>query len=173
MADLAITPSEVVHGPDCFIEWGRAGEAIDAGEAVYRHATTKFYMLAASTENEEAAVRGLAACSASAGQPLAIVRGGPVDVGAGVPGATYFLSQTPGKLCDEADVESGYGATVIGTTSLTSSLFVSILPRGIAAPIKGVPNSITVDGMTYTRIRFGGVPLDIQISSQPLYGRAA
>lgn len=37
----------------------------------------------------------------------------------------------------------------------------------------GVPESIIIDGETYTRIRFQGVPLDQEISSQPLYGRAA
>jgi len=37
----------------------------------------------------------------------------------------------------------------------------------------GAPNSIVVDGVTYTRIRFGGQILDQQISSQPLYGKAA
>ena len=36
---------------------------------------------------------------------------------------------------------------------------------------KGVPGSITVDGVTYGRLRFGGQFLDVLISSQPLYGR--
>lgn len=36
---------------------------------------------------------------------------------------------------------------------------------------KGVPGSVTVNGVTYTRLRFGNDFLDRLISSQPLYGR--
>lgn len=39
------------------------------------------------------------------------------------------------------------------------------------APDKGVPDSITVDGVTYGRLRFGGEFLDRLLSSQLLYGR--
>ena len=44
-------------------------------------------------------------------------------------------------------------------------------PLRIATLKKGVPGSITVDGVTYGRLRFGGQFLDVLISSQPLYGR--
>lgn len=37
----------------------------------------------------------------------------------------------------------------------------------------GVPPSVTVDGETFTRIRFGDAFLDVLISSQPLYGSDA
>lgn len=36
---------------------------------------------------------------------------------------------------------------------------------------KGVPGSVTVNGVTYARLRFGNDFLDRLISSQPLYGR--
>jgi len=39
------------------------------------------------------------------------------------------------------------------------------------APKKGVPGSITVNGVTYGRLRFGGEFLDRLISSQFLFGR--
>ena len=44
-------------------------------------------------------------------------------------------------------------------------------PLRIATLSKGVPAAVTVNGVTYTRLRFGNDFLDRLISSQPLYGR--
>ena len=59
---------------------------------------------------------------------------------------------------------------------------LSVLSRGLA-PLRvlevprpnagGVPFRIVVDGVVYDRIRFDGVFLDTEISSQPLYMRPA
>ena len=43
-------------------------------------------------------------------------------------------------------------------------------PLRIATLSKGVPGSVTINGVTYTRLRFGNDFLDRLISSQPLYG---
>lgn len=48
-----------------------------------------------------------------------------------------------------------------------------IAARRLFTLSKGVGASVVVDGVTYTRIRFGDSYLDQLISSQPLYGIAA
>ena len=136
MADLTLTPSSVLPGSNAVIDdSSKAGETIVAGKAVYRSATTKLWMLADS-DSATAEVRkavGIAVNGANAGQPLHVQTGGDITLGAVLTaGATYFLSNTAGGICPDADVGSGEYVCQLGIAKTTSVLAMAIQFPNIA-----------------------------------------
>lgn len=131
MTDISITAGNVVKGANAVTEWGHAGAAITAGQAVYRD-TAGLYQLADS--NGAAALRvprGIALNSAGANQPLAIQTRGDITIGATLTaGVTYYLSDTPGGICPLADVGTGEYACIIGIAKSTSVLAIGINASG-------------------------------------------
>ncbi len=130
MTDLVITATSVVAGVGAVVEHGTAGAAITAGQVVYLdEATTGKYQLC-DTDSATAAARkprGIALNDAAAGQPLSIVKSGPVTIGATVAaGVAYYLSGTPGGICPVADVAPGDYPAIIGMGVSTSVLNVNI-----------------------------------------------
>lgn len=135
MADLVITPGNVVSGARPSLEAGIAGETITAGKAVYLDATTGKYMLAdnnGATAPMKVAL-GIARNGASLNQPLSIHKGGPITIGATlVAGARYYLSETPGGIQPEADlVTAGENVCLIGLAASTTVLNVDIQAPGV------------------------------------------
>jgi hypothetical protein len=111
MADLTITAASVIAGSGASIDRsGIAGATIAAGKAVYQDAATGKYLLA-DDNSATAAARvpaGIALNGASDGQPLAILRGGDITIGAALtPGVVYYLSDTPGGIGPVADLAAG------------------------------------------------------------------
>lgn len=135
MADLTITAANVVPGSGAKTESGHvAGETIAAGKAVYLAASGK-YMLADSNSVTAGAkkARGIALNSASLNQPLTILTSGQITIGATMTaGATYFLSDTPGGICPDADVGAGEDVCLIGAAASTTVLNVGIQAPGVA-----------------------------------------
>jgi hypothetical protein len=135
MADLTITAANVVAGSGAKTEQGTAGAAINAGQAVYRDATTGKYLLADNNSATAAArePRGLALNGASNGQPLSIITRGPVTIGATLSaGVAYYLSDTAGGICPVADLASGEYPSIIGIATSTTVLNVNIQSAGVA-----------------------------------------
>ena len=110
MADLAITAANVVAGANARTQQGVFGEAVTAGKAVYKSSTTQKWMIADSnsvTAEARHAV-GIALNGGSTDQPATVQIGGKLTLCATLtPGATYFLSDTPGGICPDADVGAG------------------------------------------------------------------
>ena len=107
MSDLSITASAVQPGAGSTVIHGTAGEAIAAGQAVYKDAN-------AAT----AAAEGIAANSAADEQPLAIVKRGPLVTGATtVKGTVYVLSDNAGGICPAADLSSGSYTTILAVAA--------------------------------------------------------
>ena len=134
MADISITPANVVPGSDAVRESGTAGATITAGQLVYLDTSDMKFKLADS--NGAAALRvpnGIALHGASNGQPLVIQKGGDITIGgtmtAGIP---YVLSDTPGGLCPLPDIGTGEYSCIIGIAKSTSVLAVNIQPSGVS-----------------------------------------
>lgn len=129
MADLTITPTSVVRGANARTETGTAGETIGAGKAVYKSSTTGLYMLADSNSAtaEARQATGIALNGASVNQPLTVVKGGDVTIGATMTaGTAYYLSDTPGGICPVTDVGAGEYVCLIGLAKSTTVLTVGI-----------------------------------------------
>jgi hypothetical protein len=134
MANLVITAANVLAGSDATKESGTAGEAITAGQVVYR-ATSGLYMLADANSATAAArqPRGIALHAAATGQPLAIQRSGSITIGATMTAGTdYYLSDTPGAIAPRADIGSGEYVALIGMAESTTLLRINIHYTGVA-----------------------------------------
>lgn len=136
MADYTITPSAVLT--TATLSGGTAGEAIDAGEAVYlKSSDGKLYLGQADGTEAEATVKGIAVNSAeAAGQPVSYLPSGELTVDAATftVGALVFLSETAGKLCPESDLTSDSYKSLIGYATAANKLQVSLLNTGTQVP---------------------------------------
>lgn len=128
MADLSITAANVLAGEGAVTDRGVAAVAITAGQVVYKNAAGKFDL--ADTDSATAIVRkpyGIALNSAAAGQPISVLKSGPVTIGATVTrGVAYYLSGTAGGICPVADVASGDYTAIIGIATSSTVLMVDI-----------------------------------------------
>ena len=110
MADITITPANVVAGQGASLTDMTAGAAIAAGQVVYREAASNLAKLA---DADHAAVEGripfgIALNAAASGQPVRVLRSGLITIGATLTAGTdYWLSGTPGGICPRADVGGG------------------------------------------------------------------
>lgn len=134
MADLVITAANVVAGSGASIKHGTAGAAITAGQQLYLDAATDTWKLADSNSATVAARTPSATAlhAAAAGQPVTVLTGGPVTIGATLtPGVGYYLSDTPGGICPVADVGAGEVSTLIGFATSTTVLNVKYQSSGV------------------------------------------
>ncbi|WP_353641325.1 hypothetical protein [Mesorhizobium sp. WSM2239] len=129
MVDLVITAANVVAGSNATKEVGTAGEAMTAGQAVYRSSATSKWMLAdANSATAEARqATGVALNGASLNQPLTVQKAGDITIGATlVAGTAYYLSDTPGGICPVADIGAGEYVCLLGLAKSTTVLAVDI-----------------------------------------------
>ncbi|MFZ5719205.1 MAG: hypothetical protein ACOY5Y_07025 [Pseudomonadota bacterium] len=135
MADLVITATSVAPSATTKQETGVAGEAITAGQVVYRDASTGKYGLAdcdSATAGHRSPV-GIALHGAAANQPLVIAKSGPMTLGATLTaGVAYYLSPTAGGVCPVADLGSGDYPVFLGFATSAALLDVDIVEAGVA-----------------------------------------
>lgn len=128
MADLVITTSQIVQSTTSSdIEFGVAGEAITAGQPVYKKASDgKMYKADANASADTAAAKGIATCDANAaGVAIAWQKSGTITIGAAASitaGATYWVSATAGGICPEADLTTGHYATFLGVGNASNAI---------------------------------------------------
>jgi hypothetical protein len=131
MANLTITAGSVIRGTNSTPRRGTAGATIAAGDVLYFDPSVQKLKLADS--NGGAAgdhirkFRGIATNGASDGQDVNYVAADD-DLTIGgtlVPGVPYFMSSTPGKLCELADLSAGATVTFIGIAKTTTKLRVA------------------------------------------------
>jgi len=136
MADLTITPANVVAAAGATTRTVTAGETITAGQAVYLESDDSLYWLASNdVDDEEVAVAGISLHGALAGQPLTIITGGNLGLGTGTGltvGMLIFCSATAGGLAPFADIVSTNRMCMIGFCPAANTLTVSIYNFGIA-----------------------------------------
>lgn len=141
MADLTITAANVVWVSGAIDASANAGEAISAGQAVYKKTSTGKWMLAQADGTAEEAgsgvVFGIALNTGVANQPLAVQTSGVITIGATVTVAkVYVLSATAGGIAPIADITtSTQYVTLLATGSTTARLDLSIkLYTGLQIP---------------------------------------
>lgn len=129
MADLTITAASVIAGADAARESGTAGATVAAGDVVYLASATKKWMLAdadSATAEARKAI-GIALNGAALNQPVDVLTGGDVTLGAVLTaGTSYFLSDEPGKICPLADLATGDYVCLLGLAKSTSVLTVDV-----------------------------------------------
>jgi len=135
MADIAITAANVLAKGGASVVNSVAGAAITAGQLVYYDSAAASWKLA-DNDSATAAARspgGIALNGAAAGQPLAVLKSGPIIIGGTLTaGVAYYLSATPGGLCPVADLGTGKYPTIIGIAKSTTVLDVKIHESGVA-----------------------------------------
>lgn len=137
MADTSITASAVVPSAAAVIEKGIAGATIAAGETVYRDSTTALFQLADGNDATKMPVKGIAVNSASAGQPLSVVKEDPaLTIGThGVAlGTPLFQSPNAGKVCPFADLAAGNLTTPLMVVRSTTTVAFGIIGGFTAIP---------------------------------------
>lgn len=134
MVDLVITPANVVAGSNAARETGTAGEAIEAGQSVYKSLVTGKWHLADSNSGTVAARKagGIALNKAALNQPITVHKGGDLTIGAALTaGMAYYLSETPGGIQPAADLASGENVCLIGIAKSAAVLVVDIQAPGV------------------------------------------
>jgi hypothetical protein len=136
MADLSITATSVLAGTGHVKENGTAGAAVTAGQAVYKDASDAGKFKLADCDSATAAVRspyGIALHASASGQPLTVLKSGPVTIGATVTaGVAYYLSATPGGICPVADLATGDYPVILGIATSASVIEIDIQEAGVA-----------------------------------------
>lgn len=134
MADLVITPANIVPAGTAIKETGIAGASILAGQTVYKEAATGQFKLADSNSAtiEARTPYGIALNPALTGQTVTVQTSG--DLGFGViltAGSFYYQSETAGGIQPVADLSATELVTQLGFATTTSNLTIRITPTGV------------------------------------------
>lgn len=138
MSDFSITPANVVPDDDAKISEGIFGEAIDAGEWVYRDSSDENkWKLADADALASAEVRGMASVSGASGVKGNVVTSGHVSTGTvsgAAAGLAAFVSTTAGAACLESDLGSGDYTSLCGIWTANNKIKVAPVASGVAKP---------------------------------------
>jgi hypothetical protein len=137
MTALSITAANVIAGTGAITENGTAGATITAGQVVYLASATGKYGLADcnSATAEVRVVRGIALNGAADGQPLRILKQGPITIGATVvAGTAYYAGGTAGEIIPVGDFSTSDYVSQIGIATSTSVIAVNIQNSGAQVP---------------------------------------
>ena len=135
MVDLVITAASVVKGTGSSVSQGTAGATVTAGQPVYLDSATGTYKLSDANSATAAArvVDGIALHASLAGQPLQILTGGPITLGAVLTVAVaYYLSNNAGGICPVADLTAGSYPTILGFATSATLLTAKLNAAGVS-----------------------------------------
>jgi predicted transcriptional regulator len=135
-ADLSVTAASVVPGSGAVLETATAGEALTAGQFVYKKAADgKWYKADCNSATAEVRVAsGVAVNGAAAGQPVVVQKSGAITIGATMTaGVVYYLSGTAGGIRPVADNTTGDYPQVLGMATSTTVLQLNFALRASAA----------------------------------------
>ncbi len=127
MADLSITKANITPGTGAtFQKKYNAGATITAGQSVRLAASAKTWGLAQADNNAEDAGSeevGIAMHDVLSGQPLSVITGGELNMGAILTAGTiYVVSATAGGIAPQVDIASTQYITLLGYGKTTSIL---------------------------------------------------
>lgn len=134
-ADLSVTAASVVPGSDAVLLTGVAGEALAAGQAVYKKAADlKWYKGDCNSATAEVRVAtAFAMTGSAAGQPVVVQKAGSLTLGATLTaGVAYYLSGTAGGVRPVADNVTGDYPEVLGIATSTTVLKLGFNASGAA-----------------------------------------
>lgn len=133
MADLVITPANVLEGASARKQSKTAGATIAQGESVYVDSVGQLKGALKAVDAESAAAVGIALNAAESGQPCTFQSGGEIDVGATlVVGETYVVGAAAGGIAPVADVISTEFSTILGIATASGVLKMGVLQSGVA-----------------------------------------
>jgi hypothetical protein len=134
MADLAVTPANVVIYAGAKKQVGVAGETIVAGKPLYLHTDGRLKLADASTAAKAASV-GVSLNGGAAGQPITYVRQGGLNPGGTVlVGTVYGVTDTPGGIGPISERAAPDFVTVLGVGVTASRIALAIQASGVAIP---------------------------------------
>lgn len=123
-ADLTVTAASVVPSSGASLETGTAGEAVTAGQLVYKKAAdSHWYKADCNSVTAEVRVASAVAITGSAaGQPVVVQKGGAITIGATMTANTvYYLSgSAAGGIRPAADNVTGDYPQVVGMATSTT-----------------------------------------------------
>lgn len=138
MANLSVTAANVSYVVgEITKEELVAGATITAGQAIYKDAAASNVAKLAQSDGTtaEAAVYGIALCSASTGQPVVVAKTGDFDIGGTLTvGTIYVLSQTAGAICPVADLTTGDYVSIIGVGTAADNLELHLVNSAVEVP---------------------------------------
>ncbi len=133
MADLSITPANVVPGSDAVIVKGAtAGATITAGDSIYIDAADRGKIKPCDADAAASAVcAGIALNGASDNQPVSYQSGGSLTIGATVViGVSYYVTPNAGGLGVWAEVLSADYATLVCIGKSVSVVMLALTVTG-------------------------------------------
>lgn len=132
MTDISITAANVAKGANSQTETGVAGEALTAGEVVFKNASGE-WVLSDADDTDLDEVGGITLNDAADGQPVEILLpGSDVTIGGTLTaGTTYYLSANAGGIAPFADLGNPDRVICLGIAKSTSVLFFRPLDSGV------------------------------------------
>lgn len=133
MADLVITPANVLEGTAARKQTKTAGAQITQGDSVFIDSSDQMQAAQKDVDAASAAAVGIALNSAEAGQPVTFQSGGDIDVGATlVVGETYVVGAAAGGIAPIVDVVGTEFSTILGIATAAGVLKMGVLQSGVA-----------------------------------------
>lgn len=133
MADLTITAANIVPVSGFTPYDGTSGATITAGLACYLDSAAGTIKIADNDASAAAAtVKGISLHAALAGQPIRLIVGGSLGMGAILTAGVFYYLGEDGGICPVADLGTPEWVTLIGYGSTTSNLVLSIVNTGVA-----------------------------------------
>lgn len=134
MADLSITAANMNIYDDTGYSRVQGGEAITAGQPVYKKAADGLYYKAQSDTAAKSHSEGIAITPCNTANDYFLIANlGGLDLGATLTiGETYYVSGTAGGIQPAADVGSGEYVCVLGVAITASRLDIKLHPSDTA-----------------------------------------
>lgn len=135
MADLIVTPANVLAQAGSTKSEGIAGESITAGETIYKASATGKIMKADASDEAGSKALGVALNNAALNQPVDFVTAGKLTAGAAVDvGTVYAVSATAGGICPVDDLVAEDYVTILGVGVNATTINLTIIPSGVQIP---------------------------------------
>ena len=135
MADITITAANVVRITGSVVNM-TAGEALTAGQLVYKDtAADNVIKLADADAEASAVILGVALHAALSGQPIAVQTTGTITIGGTVVvGEIYCATPTAGGVGPEADTLTGDYLSIFGVGTSATVITLNIFNSGALLP---------------------------------------
>lgn len=138
MADISFTATAIKATSTTLLVYGKAGETVTAGMALYLKTTdNEYYKADCTTSATTAAVVGIAMNGASNGQEVTIATGGNITCdGLSLSVATadpVIVLSEAGGVCPSSDLAASDYITLIGVPTSATNLRLAIKASGVAA----------------------------------------
>lgn len=135
MADISITPANVMAGTGAKKQSGTFGETVTAGQVVYKSSADGEWYKADTSTSAKAAAVGIALNGGSNGQPGEILTEGPITIGGTVVvGTVYGVSDTAGGIRPISENGTADYVTILGGGTSATVIEVNINALGVAVP---------------------------------------